>query len=145
MHLIRRRIAPVLAMSTMVLLVTGPAYADMATAQQASTSLSFFGVPVDTAFVLSVATSYVIPLISSLLGQIHWDSWVLGIITTVIATANGFLTEWAQSSSVNHYDWKHALVISFADLLLALTGRKVSWEKTRLDSRLLQIGSPKAA
>ena len=106
--------------------------------------LMVFGIVVDTAFVLSMLTSVVIPLITSFLGRQHWGAW-LGFITLAIATLNGFLTEWAQSSDRNHYDWKHALLIALGSYLFAVMGRLNIWKGTEIDRKALAVGEPKTA
>jgi hypothetical protein len=95
----------------------------------------------DTALILSLFVSLFIPLLSSLLAKSHWDGAVIGMLTLVLTTANGFLTEWSLSNDAGHYDWKTALGITLYSFLFAVFGRLALWKNTRLDAKLLAVGS----
>lgn len=95
-----------------------------------------FGIPLTTATVLAFMTSVFMPLVSALISRSHWPEKVEGYITLVLATANGFLTEWAVSPDADHYDWKKALVITFISLTLAVLGRLGFWKGTDLTQAL---------
>ena len=92
-----------------------------------------------TAVILALILSVFIPLVSSLLSRTHWPSEVTGILTLTIATANGFFTEWAQSSDSGHYDWKTALGIAIYSFVIAVVGRLALWKGTQTDATILQF------
>jgi len=89
----------------------------------------------NTATIISLIVSVLIPLLSSLLGRAHWPSEVLGILTLVLATANGFFTEWSQTTG--GFDWKHALLLSVGSFILAVLSRYGLWKDTRTDAKIL--------
>lgn len=95
----------------------------------------------DTAFILSLVLSVFIPLVSSLLGRAHWPGEVLGILTALISGANGFFTEWAESSRLHHYDWRTALGLALGSFVVASLGRVILWAGTRTDAKILAFPS----
>jgi hypothetical protein len=121
--------------------ILAPVASFAATAHAASARLTVFGIAVDTAFLLSMSLSFVIPLLSSLLSRTHWPSEVTALLTLAIAAVNGFLTESAQSSDVNHYNWKHALMIALGSWIVAVLARLGIWQGTKTDAKALAIGS----
>lgn len=98
----------------------------------------------DTATVLYILAAIVIPFVTSLVSSQHWDGAVQGAITMVLAAVDGFVTTWAQSSSVNHYDWQTAVSASVLALALAFVSRNVTLRGTKLDAKLLAVGSKNA-
>lgn len=106
---------------------------------------SILGIPLSTATVLAVAISYFMPLVSALVSLPHWSQTVEGYITLVLATANGFLTEWANTSDASHYDWKKALVLAGVSLAVAIAGRIGLWKKTPLSAALSTFPKPVSA
>lgn len=99
---------------------------------------------VDTASMLAIFLSVIIPFISSLVSKSHWDSFWTGVVTMVIAAANGFVTTWADSPTPNHYDWYNALGISLGSLVVAFLTRQVALQGTRMDAKLVAVGSKAA-
>lgn len=96
----------------------------------------------DTSIIISLIISVVLPLLSSLLSKAHWPAEVAGIITLALSTANGFFTEWAQSSSgPGTFDWRDALGLALSSFIIAALGRLVLWRNTEIDAKLLAIGS----
>lgn len=143
----RRRVAwlvgfPILLfMCFMLAPITTAFSSTVQTATSATAPVVIFGIAVDTAFVLSLVTGLVIPLVSSLLSKTHWSGGVTGVITLALSAVSGFCTEWAKAPDLDHYDWKHAVVISAGALLMAYLGRNVAWRGSQVDSKLLSIGS----
>lgn len=72
-----------------------------------------------TASILAIVLSIVIPGISALAERIGIPQQFSGIVTAIIAAANGFITEWAQSSNANTYDWRTALGLALGSLAVA--------------------------
>lgn len=99
----------------------------------------------DTSTVLMVATSVLIPLLSSLLSRAHWPSEVTGLLTLLIAAASGFLTDWYAAPNATHYDWKTAAVLAGVAYLTAVLARIQLWAGTKTDAKLLAVGSKQAA
>ena len=98
----------------------------------------------DTATILALLVSIVIPLVSTLLMKAHWPVDVMSYLTIVLAAINGFVTEWAQSPNANHYDWKTAVGISLSSLVVALISRRGLWVGTKTDAKLAAVGSKAA-
>jgi hypothetical protein len=51
------------------------------------------------------------------------------------------VTEWIDSSSVNHYDWKTAAGVSLFSLLIAIGAHYGFWKGTAVQSHLLSVGN----
>lgn len=96
----------------------------------------------NTATIISLIVSVIIPLLSSLLGRAHWPSEVLGILTLVLATVNGFFTEWQAS---DRFDWRHALLLAVGSFVVAVLSRYGLWKGTRTDAKVLAFPAPKPA
>jgi uncharacterized membrane protein YqaE (UPF0057 family) len=96
-------------------------------------------ITIDTATIISLVVSVVIPGVSSLLAKQHWPGELIGLLTLALATANGFFTEWAKSP--NDYDWKNALLLAVFSYALAVFGRVGIFKDTKLDEKLLAVGS----
>lgn len=92
-----------------------------------------------TAGVISLIVSVVIPLLSSLLAKAHWPGEVVGILTLLIAAANGFFTEWAQAGS--GFNWRHALLLAVASFVVAVLSRYGLWKGTVTDGKALAFPS----
>lgn len=95
----------------------------------------------NTATIVSLIVSVIIPLVSSLLARSHWPGEVLGILTLVLAAANGFFTEWADAGS--GFDWKHGLLPTVGSFVVAVLGRFGLWKDTGTDAKILAFGSRK--
>jgi len=96
-------------------------------------------VGVNTAVIISLVVSVVIPLFSSLLSRTHWPSEVTGLLTVALATANGFFTQWSQTT--DEFQWKSALLLSLGSFLVAVAKRVALWRGTQTDAKLLAVGS----
>lgn len=95
----------------------------------------------DTTTILYVIAALAIPFVTSLLAKTHWDGAVLGFITLALSTVNGFVTTWADSSHVNHYNWQTAATASLFSFAIAFISRMTILQATKLDAKLLNIGS----
>lgn len=96
----------------------------------------------DTATILYVVASIAIPGVAALLAKAHWDGFVVGLISLALATVNGFVSTWAASSNVNHYNWQTAATASVLSFGIAVLGGRVGLLKgTKVDAKLLSIGS----
>lgn len=98
----------------------------------------------NTATVLAVCLSWLIPLGSSLLARAHWPAELVGILTLAIAAANGFLSTWAAAPDATSYNWRHALLVSLASFAVAVLGRYGLWKDTDTDRNLLAFPKPRA-
>jgi len=99
----------------------------------------------NTATILALIVSVVIPLIAALLSKARWPQEVTGIITAALATANGFFTEWANSTGANHYNWQAALGIAIGSFFLAIAAHYGVWKDTATTAKLLNFPVSKAA
>lgn len=95
----------------------------------------------DTATILAIALSWLIPLLSSLLARAHWPGEVVGILTLLISAANGFLSEWARDTV--SYNWRHGLLVAVASFVVAVLGRYGLWRNTATDAKVLAFPAPK--
>lgn len=77
------------------------------------------------AIILMLVTSYAIPGVAALLTAAKWPSAVTGVISLVLASFSGFLTE-AQAEP--HYDWKHGALLALGSLVTALIAHKQLWD-----------------
>lgn len=94
----------------------------------------------DTATVVSLIVSIVIPLVSALLYRAHWSITIIGVLTLALSFANGFFTQWADSGP--GFNWQHAVLLTVADFILAVAAHKGVWRATPLEANLIQF--PKA-
>lgn len=95
----------------------------------------------DTATTLAVVLSFVIPALSAAAARGKIPANVAGGITLVVAALNGFFTEWADSSSATHYDWKSAAGIALFSLGVAILSHYGLWKGTDTEGHLLAIGN----
>lgn len=79
----------------------------------------------DTASMLAVFGSVIIPALSALFVRAKLSMFWVGLGTLVIATANGFVTTWIDAPTPNHYDWYNALGISLGSLVVAFLTHNV--------------------
>lgn len=99
----------------------------------------------DTTTVLYILASIVIPFVTSLVAQAHWDGFVLGLISLALSTVNGFVTTWADSSHANHYNWQTAVTASLFSFAIAFLARRQLLKDTKVDAKLLAVGSTAGA
>jgi hypothetical protein len=95
----------------------------------------------NTALIVALVVSPVIPLLSSLLARAHWPGEVVGILTLVLAAANGFFSEWAQDGDA--FDWRTALSTAVGSFIVAIASRYGLWKGTTTDAKLLQFPGPR--
>jgi len=93
----------------------------------------------NTALSLSLAVNFLIPGLSSLVAKSHA---IAGIVTPILAAANGFLTEWSLSSDSNHYMWESALGWAVLSYLVATGARYGLWKNTAVDKVLIAFPRP---
>lgn len=89
----------------------------------------------DAAHLAALIVSVIIPLVSSLLARAHWPSEVVGLLTLVVSTVNGFAAQWADAGS--GFDWKPALGTAVASFVVAVLSRYGLWRGTQTDARAL--------
>jgi hypothetical protein len=94
---------------------------------------------IPTAMLVVVLASVVLPAVSAAVTRLHWDSSITGIITALLSTATGFLTEWGQAGS--GFDWKTAAVTALASWLVAVATQSRILSGTALEARLLLFGN----
>ena len=99
----------------------------------------------DTALILSITLSVFIPLLSAAIRWRKLPADLVGVLTLVISAINGFVTEWAESSDVNHYDWRTALGIMLYSLIFAVAAHYGFWKNTSITNNLLVLGTKKKA
>lgn len=92
-----------------------------------------------TALIIFAVVSLLIPLLSSLLVKAHWPAEVAGLLTLVLATANGLLTQWADQGSA--FNWHAALSAAFVSLIIAFQARARIWLGSKTDAKALAVGS----
>lgn len=92
-----------------------------------------------TATIVGIVASVVIPGLSSLLAKAHWPSEVVGALTLLLSTADGFLSEWAKDGA--GFAWKAAAGTAALSYLVALAARLGIFKGTALDAKLLAVGS----
>lgn len=96
----------------------------------------------NTATIVAVLVSTVLPLISSLISSppvaAKWPEFE-GIATTVLAAVTGFFAEWAHAGS--GFDWKRAAGIAALSLLTAFQSRARIWAGSAIDAILRAAGS----
>lgn len=98
----------------------------------------------DTATILYMLAALVIPFVTSLVAKAHWDGLILGLITLALSTVNGFVTTWAESNDINHYNWQTAATASLFSFGIAFLSRRMLLKDTRADAKLLAVGSKAA-
>lgn len=99
----------------------------------------------NTALVLLLVTSLLIPLVSSFLTRAHWSAQATGIITMLLAAIGGFATEWSNSPNLNHYDWKTAAGTALFSFVVAVAAHYGVWAGGPAESRLRAFGKKKTA
>jgi hypothetical protein len=89
----------------------------------------------DTATIVSLVVSVLIPLCSATLTRAHWPVELLGVLTMALAVVNGFFTEWADAGS--HFDWQVALSRAVVSFVLAVAAHYGVWKGTATTSKLI--------
>lgn len=85
--------------------------------------------------VASLIVTVVIPVASALLAREHWKPWLVGLLTLVLSTANGFFATWAQQG--DGFQWKVALGTTAGSFVLAVIARIGIWKDPGVDAALL--------
>lgn len=96
----------------------------------------------DTATIISLIVSVVIPLVSALLYRAHWSITIIGVLTLALSFANGFLTQWADAG--NTFAWQAALATTAVDFVMAVVAHKGVWKATPLEANLIAFPRPPA-
>ena len=94
----------------------------------------------NTALILLLVTSLVIPLVSELLSKAHWSEQATGLITMLLAAVGGFCTEWSQSPNMDHYDWKTAAGAALLAFVIAVAAHYGVWKGGSLAAKLRTVG-----
>lgn len=97
----------------------------------------------DTATIISLIVSVVIPLVSALLYRAHWSITIIGVLTLALSFANGFLTQWADAG--NTFAWQAALATTAVDFVMAVVAHKGVWKATPLEANLIAFPRPPAS
>jgi len=93
------------------------------------------------ATLLSFLSGYAIPYVSALVSKTN--SWWTGLVTIVLSTLSGFLSEWAAVG--DKFDWKAAALTSIVTAAIAW-GSHSKWLKgTAIETLLLKFGTKQAA
>jgi uncharacterized membrane protein YfcA len=82
-----------------------------------------------------MAVAWLFPLLSSFVSRQHWPQWVTGLLTLVISTVGGFVSEWFQDPS--HFHIGQATFKAFLAYFLAAVAHQKIWSSTLLDAKLL--------
>jgi hypothetical protein len=90
----------------------------------------------NTATILSLITSIAIPGVSALLAK---HAAMAGVLSPILATASGFLSEWA--AAPGHYDWKAGALTAVISYGVAVAAHYGLWKGTTYESSLLKVGS----
>lgn len=80
--------------------------------------LAFFHLP--TATMVALVVSVAIPAAAALLAKQHWPDWLVGLVSLLLATGNGFFSEWAQAG--DSFDWKPAAGTALVSYAIAVLG-----------------------
>jgi hypothetical protein len=94
-----------------------------------------------TAMIVGLIVSVVIPLLSALLTRAHWPTEVVGLLTVLLATANGFFTEWANAG--DRFRWQVALSTAIVSYVLAVAAHYGIWKGTSTEARALAAPAAK--
>lgn len=92
-----------------------------------------------TATLIGVVVSVVIPGLSSLLAKEHWPAELVGALTLLLATTDGFFSEWAKAG--DGFAWKAAVGTAVLSYVVALASRFGILKGTGLDRKLRAVGS----
>jgi len=98
---------------------------------------------VNLATALALVVSVVLPLVSSLLTKESMPAEVRGILTLLLATVTGFVTEWAHAaaSSDVSFRWQAAAGTAAVSFVIAVLSRYGLWRGTATDAKALAVGS----
>lgn len=100
----------------------------------------------DTATILGLAINLVASLGGALLSRAHWPQWITGICTLFVSSVIAFLTEWSQSTDINHYNWVKMAELALVGFVIAVTaGYKGIWQGTTLHANILAFPHTGAA
>lgn len=98
---------------------------------------------VNLATALALIVSVLLPLASSLLTKQSMPAEVRGILTLLLATVTGFVTEWAHAaaSSDVSFRWQAAAGTAAVSFVIAVLARYGLWKGTVTDAKALAVGS----
>jgi hypothetical protein len=97
-----------------------------------------------TAMIVGLIVSVVIPLLSALLTRAHWPVEIVGLLTALLATANGFFTEWANAG--DRFRWQVALSTAIVSYVLAVAAHYGIWKGSTAEAKALAVpAKPKRA
>jgi hypothetical protein len=82
-----------------------------------------------------LAVSWLFPLLSNLVARQHWPTEIVGIATLVISTVGGFVSEYFQDPS--HQHWSNAVGKAFLAYVLAAAAHEKIWKNTTTDRKTL--------
>jgi hypothetical protein len=82
-----------------------------------------------------LAVSWLFPLLSNLINRQHWPTEVVGILTLLVSTAGGFVSEYFQDPS--HQHWGNAIGKAFLAYVLAAFAHEKIWKGTTTDRKTL--------
>lgn len=98
------------------------------------------GLHVDTAYVLFVITSFVIPAVSALLtSQKLLTKGVTGLVSLLLSYVGAFFAQWSQSTDLNHYNWGKFALLGLASFAVAVLSQRGLLTKTDAESKLLNF------
>lgn len=94
----------------------------------------------DTATIIGLILSVIIPGVSSLLNVGKLAPAASGLITLALSTLTGFLTAW--QSAGDGFDWQQGALTALGSYIVAAIARRQLWAGTQVDQALLAVGKP---
>jgi hypothetical protein len=94
----------------------------------------------NTATILALVLSLIIPLVSALLARIVLPEQYEGVITIFLAAVTGFFTQWASAGNLDSYDWHKSLGIALFSFLAAVAAHFGVWKSTSVEAKLKSVG-----
>lgn len=93
----------------------------------------------DTATILALLGSVIIPAVSQLIARAHWSNGVVGLISLTLAAINGFVSQWADATDASHYNWQRALGVTLMSYILTVLAHYGLWRNTEVERKLRAI------